>query len=185
MANEAEEWELALGYLEQALKIAPNFAWAHYNLGITLKKLGRLNEAKASYNQAVAFKNDYAEAQSDLGITLQELGRLDKALASYNQAVALKPDLADALCNRSLLLFDKAEYEAALRDACACVSKKAIVLTLTSLYALGRMDEVYKRIEFRSKVDGEDIRISAFAAFISELEKKPTAYNFCSNPIDL
>jgi len=98
--------------------------------------------------------------------------------------IALKPDFADALYNRSLLLFDKAEFEDALRDADACVSKKARVLTLTSLYALGRIDEIYKRIEIQSKVDGEDIRIAAFAAFISESEKKPTAYNFCPNPLD-
>ena len=174
----------ALASFNQAIALKPNFAQGHSSLGNTLKKLGRLDEAVASYNQAIALKPDYAEAHSNLGITLQELGRLDKALASYNRAITLKPDLADALYNRSLILFDKAEYEAALRDACACVSKKAIVLTLTSLYALGRMDEIYKRIEFQSKVDGEDIRISAFAAFISELEKKPTAYNFCPNPID-
>ena len=49
---------------------------------------------------------------------------------------------------------------------------------------MGRIDEIYKRIEIQSKVDGEDIRIAAFAAFISESEKKPTAYNFCPNPLD-
>lgn len=109
---------------------------------------------------------------------------MDEAEASYTRAIALKPDYAHALYNRSVLLFDKAEYEAALRDADACVSKKARSLSLTSLYALGRIDEIYKRIEIQSKVDGEDIRIAAFAAFISEAEKKPTAYNFCPNPID-
>ena len=58
------------------------------------------------------------------------------------------------------------------------------MLPLTSLYALARIDEIYKRIEIQSKVDGEDLLIAAFAAFISALEKKPTAYNFCPNPID-
>ena len=96
----------------------------------------------------------------------------------------MKPDFADALYNRSLLLFDKAEFGAALRDADACVSKSARALSLASLYALRRIDEIYKRIEIQSKLDGEDIRIAAFAAFISELEKKPTTYNFCPNPID-
>jgi hypothetical protein len=50
---------------------------------------------------------------------------------------------------------------------------------------LGRIDEVYKRIEIHSKVDGSDISVAAFAAFISELEKKPTAYNFCPDPLAL
>jgi tetratricopeptide (TPR) repeat protein len=168
----------------QATVLKPDFAEAHSNLGITLKELGRLDEAEASYTQAIALKPDFAEAHSNLGNTLKELGRLDEAEASYTQAIALKPDYAEALYNRSLLLFGKAEYEAALRDADACVSKKARALSLTSLYALGRIDEIYKRIEIQSKVDGEDLGIAAFAAFISELEKKSTTYNFCPNPID-
>ena len=65
-----------------------------------------------------------------------------------------------------------------------CFKKKARALSLASLYALRRIDEIYKRIEIQSNVDGEDLRIAAFAAFISELEKKPTTYNFCPNPID-
>ena len=57
------------------------------------KELGRLEEAEASYTQAIALKPDYAEAHSNLGNTLQELGRLKEAEASYTQAIALKPDL--------------------------------------------------------------------------------------------
>jgi tetratricopeptide (TPR) repeat protein len=42
--------------------LKPDYAEAHNNLGITLKELGRLEEAEASYTQAIAFKPDYAEA---------------------------------------------------------------------------------------------------------------------------
>ena len=69
---------------------------AHNNLGVTLKELGRLDEALASYNQAIALKPDYAEPHNNLGVALTDLGRLDEALASYNQAIALKPDYAEA-----------------------------------------------------------------------------------------
>ena len=66
---------------------------AHNNLGGTLKELGRLDEAEACLNQAIALKPDLAEARYNLGNTLHELGRLDEAEASLNQAIALKPDL--------------------------------------------------------------------------------------------
>ena len=53
--------------------LKPDYAEAHSNLGTTLKELGRLDEAVASYNQAIALKPDYAEAHSNLGATLDEL----------------------------------------------------------------------------------------------------------------
>ena len=176
--------EEALASYTQAIAMKPDYAEAHYNLGIMLKEHGRLDEAEASYNQAIMLKSDYAEAHNNLGVTLKELGRLDEAEASYTQAIALKPDYADALYNRSQLLFDKGQYEAALRDADACILKESRVRSLISLYALGRVSEIYKRLELQSKSDAENISLAAFAAFISEAEKKPTAYNFCPNPID-
>ena len=166
------------------VELFPQNAAAHSNLGITLKELGRLHEAEASHNKAIALKPDFAEAYYNLGITLKELGRLDEAEASYNQAIALKPDFADALLNRSRLLFDKAHYGAALRDADASISEKARALSLASLYALGRVREIYKRLEIQSKSNAENLSLAAFAAFISEVDQKPTAYNFCPNPID-
>jgi len=68
-------------------------------LGAALKELGRLDEAIACYNQAIALKPDFAEAHSNLGNVLKELGRLDEALTSYNQAIALKPDFAEVYIN--------------------------------------------------------------------------------------
>jgi tetratricopeptide (TPR) repeat protein len=53
----------------------PDYAEAHYNLGVTLKEIVRLDEAEASYRKAIALRPDYAEAHSNLGSTLNELGR--------------------------------------------------------------------------------------------------------------
>ena len=169
---------------KQAVALKIDYAEAHINLGATLKELGRLNEAEASYKQAITLKPNFAEAHNNLGNTLKELGRLDEAEASWNQAISLKPDYADALSNRWLLLFGQKRYEAALKDAELCIFKGATELDLTTLYALGRTEEIYKRIATQSKIDGENISIAAFAAFFSESEKTTNAYNFCPNPID-
>ena len=168
----------------QAIVLKPDLAEAHCNLGNTLKELGRLDEAEASYKQAIELKPDFALAYYNLGATLKELGRLDEAEASYTQAIALKPNFSEAIRSRWLLLFSEKRYEAALKDADLCISKGDIQLDLTSLYALGRIEEIYKRIENKSQIDGENISIAAFAAFFAESEKKNTAYKFCPNPID-
>ena len=175
----------ALASYSEATVLKPDYADAHNNLGIILKELGRLEEAEASYTQAILFKPDHAEAHNNLGSTLRELGRLDEAEVSYNKAIAAKPDFASALYNRSQLLFDKAEYEAALRDSDGCALKKAKARSLISLYALGRATDIYKRLELLAVSDAEDINLAAFAAFITEVEKRPTAFEFCPNPLDL
>jgi predicted O-linked N-acetylglucosamine transferase (SPINDLY family) len=108
--------------------LKPDYAEAHSNLGVTLQELGRLDEAEASYAQAIALKPDYAEAHSNLGFTLKELGRLDEAEASYTQAIALKPDCASAHSNRLFLigsmLFQPALYQKYSRDFSNMVSKR-------------------------------------------------------------
>jgi predicted TPR repeat methyltransferase len=79
--------------------LKPDFSEAHSNLGGTLQDLGRLEEAEASYTQAIGLKPDYVEAHYNLGITLQKLGRLDEAEVSYTQAIVFKPDYAEAHSN--------------------------------------------------------------------------------------
>jgi Flp pilus assembly protein TadD len=182
--NELGRLEAAETSYSQAILLQPDYAEAHSNLGKTLQELGRLDEAVASYTQAIAFKPDYAEAHNNLGNTLKELGRLEEAETSYSQAILLQPDYYDALYNRWVLLFENKRYEAALKNADLCTSKNARGLDLITLYALGRTEEIYKRIEIQSKINSDNISIAAFTAFFAELEKKHNAYKFCSNPMD-
>lgn len=84
--------------------LAANSAEAYSNHGQRLKENGRLDEAVASYRQALAIKPDYAEAYGDLGNVFKEQGKLDKAIASYQQALALKPDYAKAYINLGVVL---------------------------------------------------------------------------------
>ena len=98
-----------------SVALSPQDATAHYNLGITLQELGRLDAAEASYRKAIALKPDYAVAHSNLGVTLKELGRLNEAEASYTQAIAFKPDFADAHSNLGMTLIAKGKTESALK----------------------------------------------------------------------
>ena len=94
----------ALNANKTAVILSPQDAQVHYNLGITLKELGRLDEAEASYRQAIALQPDNAQAHNNLGLTLEALGRLDEAEASYRQAIALKANYTKAYNNLGITL---------------------------------------------------------------------------------
>ncbi len=168
----------------QATALKPDYAEAHANLGVILKELNRLDEAEASYREAIALKPAYAEAHNNLGNTLQEIGRLDEAEASYNQAIALKPDYAQALQNRGLLLLEKKNYESALKDFEQSKTEASNGQALAALYALGRINDIYKRIDSRIKTDEKNLWVAAFSAFFSQVQEKDTAHNFCNKPLD-
>ena len=53
------------------IALKPDYAEAQYNLGITIKEVGRLEEAEASLRQVTRLKPDYAEVTGNFGITLE------------------------------------------------------------------------------------------------------------------
>ena len=56
-------------------------------VNLQVPKLGRREEAVASYNQAIKLKPDFSPALQDRGDVLLELGRDREAIASYEKAV--------------------------------------------------------------------------------------------------
>jgi len=96
--NRARLSEAQASYV-QALKVDPDYADAHYNLGVVLQDLGRMSEAGASYVRALKLNPQLAKAQNNLGIVLQDLGRTSEAEASYRRALEIDPGYADAHSN--------------------------------------------------------------------------------------
>ena len=168
----------------KAIALKPDFADAHNYLGSSVKELGRLDEAEAVFRRAIELKPDFSDAHNNLGVTLQGLGRLDDAEDSYTQAIRFNPESIDSLTNRWLILFSKKCFESALRDAQSLLTNSIGQFELITLYALGRIDEIYKRIAILSGIDGQNINIAAFSSFIAIAEKRNTTYNFCPNPMD-
>ncbi len=104
----------ALPAFQKVAELVPDDAEAHFNLGVVLKGLGRLDDAVASYRRAIEIKPDYAEAHGNLGNTLKDLGRLDDAVASYRRAIKIKPDFADAHNNLGTALKDQGQLDEAV-----------------------------------------------------------------------
>jgi tetratricopeptide (TPR) repeat protein len=85
----------AISEYQRAVRIYPNYAEAHNNLGAILLQSGRITEAVAEYQAAVRLDPGYPDARSNLGSALSRIpGRLPEAAAELETAVRLDPENA-------------------------------------------------------------------------------------------
>ena len=85
----------ALKQLKAAIKIKPNYAGAHNNLGNLLRDLNRFDEAEKEWREAIKIKPDFAIPHANLGILLSTLDRQEEAIQEFNMALSLKDQLPD------------------------------------------------------------------------------------------
>ena len=169
---------------KKAILLKPNFVLAHFNLGSMFSDIGKLDEAELSLNKSIKLKPDFVQALTNLGIVLGELGKSEEAIAIYSKVIKIKPDFKKALLNRGKILFEKGKSELSLIDFDLCNTEESRARALASLYSLGNVNEIYKRIKKNSELDDKNIRVASFSIFFAEREKKDNAHNFCKNPMD-
>jgi tetratricopeptide (TPR) repeat protein len=87
---------------------------AQNNLGVVLVSLGRLQEAKEHYEQALRLKPDYPETHNDLGVVSLREGKLSDAIAECQEALRIQPDFAEAHNNLGNALMGLGRLEDAI-----------------------------------------------------------------------
>jgi tetratricopeptide (TPR) repeat protein len=145
----------AVAQREEALRLAPESATVHNNLGETLVGIpGRLDEAISQFEEALSLRPDYAEADNNLGNALDAEGRTPEAVARFEAAIRLKPDFAAAHGNLGNALakipgrLDEAiaQYKEALRlNPDYATAHNNLGLALSK--APGRLDEAVAEYE--------------------------------------
>ena len=178
------EIQKAKNLFEEAIKIDPNCANFYNNLSAILIVEKDYDKAETNLKKAIELKPVYINAYNNLGIVLNKLNRPEEAKTYFDKALKIDPDFKQALINRGQSLFHKGEYELSLIDFDKCNTKESRSRSLTSLYALNRIDEIYKKIETNSELDDSNIATAAFSAFISKKENKPTLHKFCNYPLN-
>ena len=115
-ANEAKNYEQAIEYYSNAVRLKPNYPNAFNNRGVAKKELGKHSEAIVDYDQAIRLKPDYANAYSNRGWSKYILGRKTEAIIDYDQAIRLKPDFAIAFNNRGVVKRELGKHSEAITD---------------------------------------------------------------------
>jgi len=114
------DFNSALAAYEEARKRLPNSALVYEYRGFVLRRLGRWQEAEASYKKAIELDPLDVQLLSSVGNEFYlYLRRFDDALASINRALQVSPEGAGAHANKAVVLqaagrIDEARQELAL-----------------------------------------------------------------------
>src|SRR6266704_5238931 len=105
--------EEAIAEYNKALKIQPDYSWAHYDIGIAREGQGRLGEAIAAYKQAVALSESHFEFFVNLGRGLFESHQYVQAEAVLRKGHELFPERLEIMMNLGNSLAGQRKFEEA------------------------------------------------------------------------
>jgi tetratricopeptide (TPR) repeat protein len=105
---------------EAALKLAPEDASLHYNLGLAYKLKDQLDKAVREFQNAIRLQPDLADAHYTLGVLFWQRGGFDKAIEEMQTAIENQPAYAEAYYTLGTVLKQQgkiSEAATALREA--------------------------------------------------------------------
>jgi protein O-mannosyl-transferase len=114
----------AIAECEKALKIKPDFAEAHNNLGSALLNQqsadrargqgGAVDQAIEQYRKALQIKPDFTQARTNLGNALLQKGQMDEAIAQFQKTLEMEPNYAEAEFSLGNAFLQKREVNEAI-----------------------------------------------------------------------
>lgn len=113
-AEDNSELAFARKYINEAIKLDPNFSQAYFRLAVIEHRLNHFPEALRLLDKALSMKDPYLPAWSTKAVILSSMGRFADAYKAACQAATLMPQNYDALTIKAGILIQIGKpYEAA------------------------------------------------------------------------
>ena len=90
-------------HLLAAVEANPDYLDAYVNLGVLLKREGKVNEAIDAYRKALQLNPNHAEAHNNLGTALAQRGDFQQAAHHFLTASTINPNYREAQENLNRL----------------------------------------------------------------------------------
>ena len=160
LAAQGNRLDVAIELISTAVRINPNSADYHSNLGELQRRTGRLDQAMTSANRALSLQPNHAAAHYNLGLILTDRERFADAIESHQRAFDINSALIPALISLAnasvrVRLFDRAL--AAYAQAIQLMPDLAEAHWNYSLLLLrlGDYERGWNEYEWRKKVRGD------------------------------
>ena len=139
-----DEYDKAIDYLDDSIKINPNFQDAFNNRGIAFTKKKRYQESIKDYDAAINLKKDFFDAYLNKGISLRNIDQKKFAIECFEECIKLNPGNSKIYNNLGNVYKDLKKYTKAVE----CFNK-AIQLNenyAEAYYSRGNLFQHYNHI---------------------------------------
>lgn len=109
-------------FMLSARELAPLLPETHWNAGLALERRGRLEEARAAFEAAIAADPTFARAHNSLAQLDLAAGELEKARLGFETAVRLQPAFPLAQFNLGETAYRLGDVETSVRHLAAAVN---------------------------------------------------------------
>jgi protein O-mannosyl-transferase len=165
----------AIAECQKALKIKPDFAAAHVDLGAALvenqrggdgarRQYGAVDEAIVHYRRALQIKPDFAQAHSNLGTALLLKGQVDEAIAQYQKALEIDPNFAEARYSLGNAFLAEGRYSESIAEYEAALHIRPDYFEAhynlgRALATIGKTDEALKEFTEALRIDEDSAQV--------------------------
>lgn len=105
------EFDEAITYFNEAVRINPDFVQGYYNLGIAFSGKGNIEETIANYTKALTLNPRMWRANFNLGNIYWNMNKADDAISYYSKALEIEPNHPELNLNMGLILAEQGKYE--------------------------------------------------------------------------
>lgn len=107
--SQTRHWRNSVTLFTHALKVTPENAIIHYNLGTTFKDQNKPGRAIMHFQEALTVNPNFLDAHLNLGGLLIHQGQINRAISHFNKVLEINPNSTDGHHNMAIALQAKGQ----------------------------------------------------------------------------
>jgi tetratricopeptide (TPR) repeat protein len=152
-ASKINNYEEAIKYYLEAVKLDPKFAFAWDNLGVSYRKMNMYKEAIEAYKKSLEIDPKSITPLQNIAVTYQYAKEYEKSVESYKNLIALLPNDPEGYYGAGQSLYNMKEWEKSLDYVCKAYNLYVKISSPFRSDAEQLMQLLYQQFKKIDKID--------------------------------